>query len=165
MYKIHQTIVICYCTKDLLTVNTHTNGIETKQFCCKAKVGKAHSHLAMSKHTIELHLFRWACQLQFIKNLESKPQKVVEAVAPSWPQLSKYMPSLIPKIGKTLSLLKSRTLQKTKDQKTKIVYWFQTYCNEEQLNKFKQFLQSQQPYWPLCHPITSGKYCTKYVYY
>ena len=164
-------LLLCYCSQCLvLNVNTRTNVIETERVTCKARVGETHSHPAISKLVIELHLFRWACQLRFIQNLKSEPQKVVKAVAPSWPQLSKYMPSFMSKVINCLYSLRSAILKKYSDakimkQKTEIAYWFATYCNEEQLNRFKQLLQSQKPYWPPCHPTKFGKYCFKYLYY
>ena len=157
MYRLQSNgLLICYCSQcPVLNVNIHTNVTETTRVACKARVGETHSHPPISKLVIELHLFRWACQLWVFQNLKSEPQKVVKAVAPSWPQLSKYMPSLLPKVLHSFSGI----LKKPMQEKNEIVNCFETYCNEEQLNKFKQLLQSQQPYWPLCHPTNSGKYC------
>ena len=157
MYGLNRKLHL-HCNQNYVQKITHNEpGTRSEEVTCSAKVGKAHNHPATPKWVIELHLFRWACQLRFIQSSES-PKKVIEALAPSWPQFSKFTKLFLDKIAQFLYDLKYCLRKSNKRQL--VLNLFQKYCNEEQLNKFKQLLQSQQPYWPpSLHPTNSGKYC------
>ena len=105
--------------------------------------GEDHKHPGIPKSVIELHLFRWACLLRIIGGPE-RPEEVIEALAPHWPQLSEQIPLEMPRIVSSLSWILNTEKGK---KKQKIMKLFETCWNKEKLREFKRLLQSEQPYW------------------
>ena len=152
------------CKRNHVLEITHTEaGTGFEKVTCSAKVGEPHNHPAIPKWVIELHLFRWACRLRLIQS--ECPKEVVESLAPSWSKFCKFTKSFLDKLVSSLiQFYKTFLTKRSKIPSIRVLYLFKTYCNEEQLDKFKQLLQSQQPYWPpSLHPSYSGKYCINCV--
>ena len=86
-----------------------------------------------------MHLYRWACQLQMLETGES-PQKVLEAVAPSWKQL--YQQILLEKILKVEKHIVSSLNNKSKLTEKRGMY--ETFWKRNQLEKFLLALHPQR---------------------
>lgn len=101
-------------------------------------------------------MFRWACQLRVVHHCwdQESCEDVVEAISPSWPQLSKQ----INKIQTQAFLQPLQTIKGWAREKNKKIQIFETSCNQGQFNKFMGIIQFLQSGGTLPIPMNNGMY-------